>query len=218
MMKGLLIKDFKLLKGQKNFFMIIVAIAIGMSTLMEDSSFIIGYLTFVSSLFTLSTISYDEFDNGNAFLFSLPVTRESYVLEKYEFGFFVGGVFWLFATVIVVITELIKKTDIVSHTILSALLVLSVMLIVLAVMLPFQFKFGGEKSRIAILGAVGLLFVIGFVVVKIAELFHIDLPAILNHLPTVSMGMLPAAALGIAMLVLLVSLKISMIIMNRKEF
>ena len=34
----------------------------------------------------MSSISYDEFDNGNAFLFSLPITRKDYVLEKYIFG------------------------------------------------------------------------------------------------------------------------------------
>ena len=84
-MKGLLIKDFMLLKNQKSFFIIIVAAAIGMSTLMENSSFIIGYIAVIGSLFTLSTIRYDEFDNGNAFLYTLPITRKDYVYEKYEF-------------------------------------------------------------------------------------------------------------------------------------
>ena len=91
-MKGLLIKDFKLLQGQKNFFITIIAIAGIMAIFMEDASFIIGYMTFVGSLFTLSTISYDEFDNGNAFLFSLPITRKDYILEKYGFGLIVGGI------------------------------------------------------------------------------------------------------------------------------
>ena len=69
-MKGLLIKDFKLLKVQKNSFLLILCIAIGMEifTNSTSSSFIIGYLSFVATLFTLSSISYDEFDNGNAFL------------------------------------------------------------------------------------------------------------------------------------------------------
>ena len=51
-MKGLLIKDFKLLQGQKNFFITIIAIAGIMAIFMEDASFIIGYMTFVGSLFT----------------------------------------------------------------------------------------------------------------------------------------------------------------------
>ena len=92
-MKGLLIKDFKLLKVQKNSFLLILCIAIGMEifTNSTSSSFIIGYLSFVATLFTLSSISYDEFDNGNAFLFSLPITRKSYVIEKYGFGMIMGS-------------------------------------------------------------------------------------------------------------------------------
>ena len=38
-MKGLLIKDFKLMKGQKNFFLAIVAIALAMITLSPGTSF-----------------------------------------------------------------------------------------------------------------------------------------------------------------------------------
>lgn len=89
-MKGLLIKDFKLMKGQKNFFLAIVSIALAMITLSPGTSFAIGFLGFVGSLFSLSSISYDEFDNGNAFLFSLPITRKEYVLEKYTFGVLCG--------------------------------------------------------------------------------------------------------------------------------
>ena len=62
-MKGLIIKDFKLLMMQKSFFvtLTIVAIFFGITT---DSIFVIGFLTMICSMFALSTISYDEFDNG----------------------------------------------------------------------------------------------------------------------------------------------------------
>ena len=81
-MKGLLIKDLKLLKGQKNFFVVLIVIAIVLSVSMSSPSFVIGYMTFIGAVFTLSTISYDEFDNGNAFLFTLPFSRMDYVIEK----------------------------------------------------------------------------------------------------------------------------------------
>ena len=57
-MKGLLIKDFKLLKGQKNFFMTITAISIIMIIVSPGTSFPIGFLGFVGALFSLSSISY----------------------------------------------------------------------------------------------------------------------------------------------------------------
>ena len=89
-MKGLLIKDFKLMKEQKNFLLIILIITIGMSLFTNDLSFALGFLTFIVSLFSLSTTSYDEFDNGNAFLFTLPITRSKYVIEKYYLSMILG--------------------------------------------------------------------------------------------------------------------------------
>lgn len=109
-MKGLLIKDFKLLKGQKNFFMTITAISIIMIIVSPGTSFPIGFLGFVGALFSLSSISYDEFDNGNAFLFSLPITRKDYVLEKYIFGLISGIMFLLLGTVISLVVIGITKT------------------------------------------------------------------------------------------------------------
>ena len=181
-MKGMLVKDFKLMKGQRNFFAVIAAMAVGMAIFMEEPSFIIGYMTFAGSLFTLSTISYDEFDNGNAFLFSLPISRKGYTVEKYQFGLIAGGVFWLFATVAVGIAGVLKNTVMVRDTVMIALPVLPALMILLAVMLPFQFRFGGEKSRIAMIGAVSLLFAVSFAVVRIAGVFHVDLVSVWNRL------------------------------------
>ena len=82
-MKGLFVKDLKLMMLQKNFLLLILAIVIGMMIFTDDVIFPLSFLSFIVSLFTVSTISYDDFDNGNAFLFTLPITRNHYVSEKY---------------------------------------------------------------------------------------------------------------------------------------
>ena len=58
-MKGLLIKDFKLLKNQKQFFVVIGVISIMLLLTNENPSFTITYTTMMFSMFTMSTISYD---------------------------------------------------------------------------------------------------------------------------------------------------------------
>ena len=85
-MKGLFVKDLKLMMSQKNFLLLILAIVIGMMIFTDDVIFPLGFLSFTVSLFTVGTISYDDFDNGNAFLFTLPITRNHYVSEKYFLG------------------------------------------------------------------------------------------------------------------------------------
>lgn len=218
-MTGLLVKDFKLMATQKNFFLVILLIAIGMISFTEDVSFPLGFLTFVLSLFTLSTISYDEFDNGYAFLFTLPITRVGYVLEKYCLGFLLGFSSWLLATFLGLIATVVRDTTSLTEIWQIAAMILPVMIIIQSLMIPFQLKFGGEKGRIAIIAAVGLLVVAGVVIVKGAKLFfNVDLIAQLNTLPIVSMGMLFLIALVIAMLLFALSVRISISIMKKKQF
>ena len=43
----------------------------------------------------LGTLSYDEFDRGYSFLFTLPVSKRGYVKEKYVLGLLFCGGIWL---------------------------------------------------------------------------------------------------------------------------
>lgn len=217
-MRGLLVKDFKLLKLQKNFLFVLAAIAIGTSVMNENAAFIIGYFPFVMSMFTLTTITYDEFDNGNAFLFTLPISRRSYVMEKYVFSLLLGGSSWALSVLLAAAFSLIKGTAPILEIVMEAGMILPILLLVHAVMIPFQLKFGGEKGRLAIAGAVGALFFVGVLTVKIAEIAGIDLMRVINALPTAGVGMLSAIADVAAVMILLVSVRMSISIMNKKEF
>ncbi len=93
-MTALLVKDWKLLKGQRQFFMVIIGLAAFYAIFMNETamSFVVTYIAIMMAMFTLSTISYDEYNNGAAFLFTLPIERREYVLEKYVFAAIVTGV------------------------------------------------------------------------------------------------------------------------------
>lgn len=217
-MKGLLVKDFKLIKVQSNFLFAIIGIAVVMASINDDATFILGFLSFVMPMFALSTITYDEFDNGNAFLFTLPVSRRSYVVEKYLFSILLGAGSWTLAAAVAALFSIIKGTVPLTEALMTAVMMLPVMLMIQAIMIPFQLKFGGEKSRIAMAGAVGILFVIGFLAVGIAEMLGVDLVNILNSLPAISMSMVAAIIAAAAVVIFLVSMKSSISIMNKKEF
>lgn len=109
----------------------------------------------------------------------------------------------------------LRGTASISEIGMIAVMILPVLIVIQAIMLPFQLKFGGEKGRIALIGALGLLFVIGIAVVKAAG---IDILDIIYHLPAVSMGVMIAALIAAAAILFLVSMKISIAIMKNKEF
>ncbi len=217
-MKGLLIKDLRLLGGQKTFFGALIVIAAGMTLFTEDTTFAVGFLALVASMFSLSSISYDEMDNGNAFLFCLPISRALYAAEKYCFGLLLGSGAWLAATLFVLCVNVYKRAALPLDILLSSLMLLPLILLMQALVLPFDLKFGSERGRIAILGALGLLVLLGVLAVKGAEAAGIDLAAVLDSLPPLNMGLLIAAALLVSLVLWLLSMRISISIVKKKEF
>lgn len=218
-MKGLLIKDFKLLKGQKNFFMTITAISIIMIIVSPGTSFPIGFLGFCGGIIHhWVQLAMMNLINGNAFLFSLPITRKDYVLEKYIFGLISGIMFLLLGTVISLVVIGITKTGSFNEIFLTAGSLFPTILLILSIMLPFILKFGGEKGRIAIIGVMGFIFVIGLLLIKTTEYLGIDLYVLINKLPKFEPLVYIILFLLLSVVILGISYLISLTILKKKEF
>lgn len=218
-MKGLFIKDFRLLLLQKNFLLLVFGAAVGMILFTDDSTFPLGFMCFIVSLFVISTISYDDFDNGSAFLFTLPITRKSYVVEKYLLGLILGCGSWVIATIISIVSVTVKGTMSVTGLMMSAAMILPAVLLIQAVTIPFVLKFGGERGRIALLGAVGSLILLGVIIVKGAKaVFGVDPLEALDAITSAGMGVFIAAAEAISLALLFLSMMTGIYIMKKKEF
>ncbi len=217
-MKGLLIKDFKLMLMQKNFFIIIIVVACLISISSQDPTFMIGFITLILSLFTVSTISYDEFDNGYPFLLTLPFSRKTYVLEKYVYGLILGTGAWIVSVMICSLMLIVQGKPVTSDMLIGAFVILPMFLVIESLMIPVHLRFGGEKGRYALIACVGVLVVIGFVVMKIVEIFHIDVLPLILAIDALGPVMFMMILLMIGFLIMLVSLKVSLSIMNKKEF
>lgn len=217
-MKGLLVKDLRLMLGQKRFFIVFLFIAV-MLNFNSDGSFVIGYMTFVCSVFVLSTISYDENENGYPFLMTLPVLRKTYAREKYVFGLMFSGSAWVVAVIISLIFKMGSNSELMlTDFFLEAAIFVPLYIALIAVMLPFQFKFGGEKGRIAMLIACGIAFSTVYFSVKGLQMIGIDVEKIIVSLPVLHQGLLELLVFVISVVALLVSVAISSRIMCRKEF
>ena len=102
-MKGLFIKDLILFKNQAKFYIMFTIICTLMLFANFNPAYIIGYMTLMCMMFTFTTISYDEFENGFSFLFTLPYSRRDYVREKYGFGILVSLTVWILFLAVVFI-------------------------------------------------------------------------------------------------------------------
>ena len=168
-MKGLLVKDISLLLQQKKFLIVLLLMSIVLN-FNSDGSFVVGYLTFVCSFFVINSIAYDEYENGYRFLFTLPVSRNSYVRAKYVFAVLLCALAWMVGCLISITFYLAKSQAVnVQEEIGEACVILLLILIFLAVMLPIQFKFGSEKGKIVMAFTFCGCIMIGYLLQRIGE-------------------------------------------------
>lgn len=218
-MKGLMIKDFKLMWSQKTFFVLIFLLGIALIVVNKDAGFSGGYLALIFSMFVVSTISYDEYDNGSAFLFSLPVTRKEYVKEKYLLGLLIATVVWVVTFVFFIINNIEKATgDYMKESCLSLMCNMALVCFMLAFMLPIQFKFGTEKGRMVTAGIVGAVMGLAVAGSVYIEKLGSVLGEIVNGFQKIPSSLLIAGILLILGTMIIISYFISVRIMERKEF
>lgn len=211
-MLGLMRKDLCLLlqRSRALVLMVGVGVIIGFST---DGSFMIGYITMISAILSIGTISYDEFDNGYPFLLTLPVTRKSYVTAKYIFCLLSDLAGWAAASVIFAGCCLVKGEGLRMEQLTEDLAFLPVVGLMTAVMLPLQLKYGAEKSRLALAVLCGVLVALGFVGSKLFP----DLTGVTEFLSGVSDAAFGAALAFLCIAALAVSFYCSLGIMEKKE-
>lgn len=217
-MKGLLTKDFRIFLVQKRFFILLVFIALILN-FGTDGSFAVSYMASMGSIFVLSTISYDEFDNGMPFLMTLPVTRKTYAREKYVFGIVLGFAMWLVGVALSIISLLIGGgVGDIKEAVIAAAVCIPLFIILLSVMIPIQLKFGAEKGRIALIAVFGIVFLICFGIGKFVEVMGIDMSQVAGMLSKVSENVLVVGVVAATVIILLISYRVSTIIMEKKEF
>ena len=156
-MAGLLEKDIRLLLHLKQALVIFPVIAIFMAASNNGIS-VMCYLTVMIAILSITTASYDEMDNGYAFIMSMPVDSRMYVREKYLFCNGISLTVWAFSVILYTVVGLVKGTqNIIADDIIMEIVLIPVVVIMISVMLPIQLKFGLEKSRVAIFGFLELL-------------------------------------------------------------
>lgn len=218
-MTGLLIKDWKLFKNQGRYFLVllIIALAILFAGSKNYSPFVCSYFTWMAAYFTLSTISYDEYDNGMSFLMTLPVSRRIYVKEKYAMCILLTGCAWLIFTGIdMLFFNFTSTSEEMLEMLATQPVLLSVTFIFISVSLPLFLKYGPEKGRIM---AFGIFCVLALAIIILAKMdIGINEMKMLDALsvrqPFIITGICAAACLGIIGISYMVAVKL----MEYREF
>ena len=216
-MKALFIKDWKLLKNQGKMFGAVL-VFYGLLAVMDNSmgQSILGFFPFLFGLFTISTISYDEYQHGMTYLMTLPIKRKTYVTEKYLFAMALAGAGSLLILILELLYHVIRHramTEVVMWEILSST---CFVILFLALALPLNLKFGSEKGRSLFSGMMLGFFLSGIVGVK-----KLKGSLLLEQIQTLLQAkglLLVLVGILIYALILGISYRISVRIIEKREF
>lgn len=218
-MKGLLIKDFKLMKNQKQFFLMILFFCIFFVVINGNPAFMISYLMVMCSFFTLSTISYDDFEHGMGYLFTLPVTRKIYVTEKYVFGLLTSSAAAVLSLIVLFVFLMTGYVDISIGELFSEVVgSMVVVVLIMVLMIPVQLKFGSEKGRIPMLAVMAGAAAIGFAAIKILDAMNISVVEIMDRMIKNYPILLAVGACILIAVFSIISFGVSLRIMRKKQF
>ncbi len=143
-MRGLLIKDFMIIKKHCLLLLAVSALFLAISMFSGKSTYFLYYSIAIVSIIPINTIAYDEAYKWNKYELLLPVSRVTVVCEKYLLLF-------------IIITPVILLEGVVSFfvfgfDILDLLSLMSIMLFCGTmspiVVFPVVYKFGYIKGRV----------------------------------------------------------------------
>ena len=217
--KAVLIIDFKLMRSQMRFFFIIMIVWGIIMASNLSGSFLVGYTAMLCSFLTLSTFNYDEFENGTAYLITLPILRKDYISEKYLFGFLISTLPTILVSMILWIVHSVQgKADRPGVYLLTVGLALPMAYLLLVLEIPLMVRFGQERSRLISVLLIGCMSA-GFGIINyLNELAGIDTAEAVSSIAGLGTGVLVLLVVTALILLMLLSYKISCRFMEKKEF
>ncbi len=156
-MKGLLLKDLYMSEKYCGAFFLIIVIFFGMSLMSGSSFFLLAYPCILVGLIPASLVSYDEREKWDVYSGTLPCSRPQFVSCKYLIGL-LGELPVICITTFLYALGLFRMGDFDLYAVFGmAAMFLLLGLIGPATTLPFMFRFGAEKGRIAYFAVIILL-------------------------------------------------------------
>lgn len=217
-MKGLYIKDIRLLLKQKTFFLVIIFLSIFNAMNLKNIAVVPSLMIFFLVSLVFTTITYDEIDHGLTFLFTLPISRKKYVGGKYLLSIAIIGIALLVSLGIIVVMNKVQNQSIVAEQLSVTLgFVCLLGMLYMSLLMPIYFKFGAEKSRLILILVIGTILFLSFAGSYLVEKLDINLVNQLNVILTQPTWLLVSVSLAITAIAVALSYILSVSIVKKKE-
>ena len=156
-MKGLLLKDFYMTMKYCRAFLIISALLVGVSFVESNSLFLVFYPCMLAGMIPVTILGYDERSGWLEYSETMPYSRAQIVSGKYVLGLLAQA----FMLVLTAIAQAVRMSTsgafVLEEYVTLMILLITMSLLASSISLPFMFKLGTEKGRMAYYIMVGLV-------------------------------------------------------------
>lgn len=209
-MTALILKDIATLK-KTLLLTITICVALAIYGIYENEIFMIPLICAMMPLIlTAISFGYDTKSNFEQYAFSMPIKKSSYVLSKLFFAFAFG----LIGSICIFILLTIQNIMTIEYIVFISIITLIASILMSAIQLPFILKYGAEKGRLIMVITYFVIFALSTflkekfdLITKLAELFNKS-----------SMSMICIGIVLIGLIMIGLSVKSSIIIMEKKEY
>lgn len=209
-MTALILKDIATLK-KTLLLTITICIALAVYGVYENAIFMIPLIcAMIPLILTAIAFGYDTKSKFEQFAFSMPIKKSSFVLSKLFFAF----VFGLVGSVCLFVLFVVKNEMSIDNIVFISLITLVASVLMSAIQLPFILKYGAEKGR--------LIMVITYFAIFALSTFFKEKSDLLANMVELfskySMVMIFIGILSVGLVIIGIAIKISISIMNKKEY
>lgn len=148
-MKGLLLKDFYMLKKYCKIYMIIVIIFIVSAAVSSDNFFFLLVPCVIAGVIPVMLLGYDERSKWDLYCKTMPYSKIQIVSVKYIIGLIIQATVLILSGIARAVQMNIKGTFSFDSYLITITILFSLSCFSSSVCLPYMFKFGVEKGRLA---------------------------------------------------------------------
>lgn len=209
-MTALILKDIATLK-KTLLLTITICISLAIYGIYENAIFMIPLIcAMIPLILTAISFGYDTKSNFEQYAFSMPIKKSSYVLSKLFFAFTFG----LIGSICIFILLTIQNIMTIEYIVFISIITLIASILMSAIQLPFILKYGAEKGRLIMVITYFAIFALSTflkeksdLITKLTELFNKS-----------SMSIICIGIVLIGLFIIGLSVKSSIIIMEKKEY
>lgn len=143
-MTGLILKDFLNLKRHSKIYLALIIFYFILGIANEEFTMLGSMITMMAVILPVTAMAYDEKNNWDRYVLTMPVSRKDLVLSRYILSL----IFLISAFFMSILLSLLFGSDSFIEDVLVNSGILAFGIIIVSAIFPILFKYGVEKGRI----------------------------------------------------------------------